>query len=221
MPTWNDNDDSITSTVRAIKYVDQTEKEGDICLLCSEAAGINTIECGDCQLWLHFECAGVTKPDDMANKKCICRLCKDNLLYNTSNTSEHNTASSDTQQSHDQPIVPDDDTENRIMNALQGQPTLNLNQNANIKQDDINLSEAHDTIQHCQHTIEDDESILGNGNVSQEPVILPKNNKTKKPAQRNPKPKDSMLKQNYIAQLKNEVDRLRSTVELLKKNSAM
>lgn len=107
--------------------------------------------------------------------------------------SEHNTVSSDTQQSLDQPIIPNDATENRIMNALQVQPTLNLNQNAKIKQDDTNLSEDHDTIQRCQHTIEDDESILGNGNVSQEPVMLPKNNKTKKPAQRNPKPKDSML----------------------------
>jgi hypothetical protein len=105
MPTWNDKDDSITSsTVPAIEYADQTEKEDDICPLCSKTAGINTIECGDCQLWLHFECGGVTKPADMTNKGFICRLCKDNLLYNTSNMSEHNTVLSDTQQSHDQPI---------------------------------------------------------------------------------------------------------------------
>jgi hypothetical protein len=32
MPTWNDKDDSITSsTVPAIEYADHTEKEDDIC----------------------------------------------------------------------------------------------------------------------------------------------------------------------------------------------
>ena len=55
----------------------------------------------------------------MTNKEFICRLCKDNMLYNISNMGEHTTDSSDMQQLDDQPIIPDDDTENRIMTALQ------------------------------------------------------------------------------------------------------
>ena len=51
--------------------------------------------------------------------------------------------------------------------------------------------------------------------------MWPKNNKTKTPAQRNSKPKDSVHEKTCIAQLENEVDPLKSTVELYKKNSTI
>ena len=45
--------------------------------------------------------------------------------------------------------------------------------------------------------------------------------KQKKTVQRNPKPKETVLEKSYIAQLENEVDRLRSTVELFIKTGTL
>ena len=54
------------------------------CPLCSKPADLNTIHCDKC---LEFECAGLTKSrvDNIPDiAPFTCRLCCDDLLYNTS-----------------------------------------------------------------------------------------------------------------------------------------
>ena len=57
------------------------------CPLCSKPADLNTIHCDKCLEWVHFECAGLTKSrvDNIPDiAPFTCRLCCDDLLYNTS-----------------------------------------------------------------------------------------------------------------------------------------
>ena len=57
------------------------------CPLCSKPADLNTIHCDKCLEWVHFDCAGLTKSrvDNIPDiAPFTCRLCCDDLLYNTS-----------------------------------------------------------------------------------------------------------------------------------------
>ncbi|VDH99667.1 Hypothetical predicted protein, partial [Mytilus galloprovincialis] len=52
-----------------------------ICPLCNQEAGENTIECGQCEEWIHFSCGNINNPSSMGDKVYVCPVCSDNLLY--------------------------------------------------------------------------------------------------------------------------------------------
>ena len=63
----------------------QTEVENiDICPVCQKQADDDTIECEECNDWLHFECVGLTKTQVQKidhSIPYICKQCIENQLY--------------------------------------------------------------------------------------------------------------------------------------------
>ena len=79
-----DNQRMITVGVNTSHYDTDTIYN---CPLCSKPADLNIIHCDKCLEWVHFDCAGLTKSrvDNIPDiAPFTCRLCCDDLLYNTS-----------------------------------------------------------------------------------------------------------------------------------------
>jgi len=55
-----------------------------VCPICNQSAGDDTIECSECRLWIHFECAKISNKNLPLYKKkdYICIICRDNMIYN-------------------------------------------------------------------------------------------------------------------------------------------
>ena len=71
-------------------YTESTNSKQDtpvFCPICNEVARMDTIECDECQHWLHFKCSDVLNPASMENKDFTCILCIENqytlLIINT------------------------------------------------------------------------------------------------------------------------------------------
>jgi hypothetical protein len=66
-------------------------------LFCSMAEHMllfdDTIECSECRLWMHFECAKISNKNLPLYKKkdYICIICRDNMIYNKENKPLSNT----------------------------------------------------------------------------------------------------------------------------------
>ena len=75
-----------TNQMEMITYKDmETEIESkDICPVCQKHAEGDTIECEECDDWLHFECVGLTKAQVHkidSDIPYICKQCIDDHLY--------------------------------------------------------------------------------------------------------------------------------------------
>ena len=53
------------------------------CPICNKISLDETIECSECSLWIHYECAGLSQSAVRALNSLdfICALCTDNMLY--------------------------------------------------------------------------------------------------------------------------------------------
>ena len=58
-----------------------------VCPICNQSARDDTIECSECRLWIHFECAKISNKNLPLYKKkdYICIICRDNMIYNKEN----------------------------------------------------------------------------------------------------------------------------------------
>lgn len=80
-----------TANCNSPEYTDCEQDTQVFCPICNEVAGMDTIECDECQQWLHFKCADVLNPAAMENKDFICILCIENLMYtNNQHMYHHN-----------------------------------------------------------------------------------------------------------------------------------
>lgn len=75
-----------TNQMEMITYNDmETEIESkDICPVCHKHAEGDSIECEECDDWLHFECVGLTKAQVHnidSDIPYICKQCIDDHLY--------------------------------------------------------------------------------------------------------------------------------------------
>ena len=69
--------------------ISDTEKVAtDFCPICNKISLTETIECSECSLWLHYECAGLLQStvDALTTLDYICPLCTDNMLYAVNST---------------------------------------------------------------------------------------------------------------------------------------
>ena len=104
------------------------------CPLCSKPADLNTIHCDKCLEWVHFECAGLTKSrvDNIPDiAPFTCRLCCDDLLYNTSamhmanNTEPDSSFAATANTNSELPMIYPPSTSSSIFSAVtHSQPTI-------------------------------------------------------------------------------------------------
>jgi hypothetical protein len=59
-----------------------------VCPICNKISLDETIECSECSLWIHYECAGLSQSSVRALNSLdfICALCTDNMLYTENNS---------------------------------------------------------------------------------------------------------------------------------------
>ena len=90
------NHNQHTSDLAITSRSDQSETvvsdDDDICPICNKISLTETIECSECNQWLHYNCAKVTPESVKTLKECdyICPLCTDNLLYKTDSNASIN-----------------------------------------------------------------------------------------------------------------------------------
>ncbi|CAC5420434.1 unnamed protein product [Mytilus coruscus] len=72
----------------AIEFRDDESKDSehdpvDICPICNKTSLLDTIECIECSLWIHYNCAGLSQSavDALNTLDFVCSLCTDNMLY--------------------------------------------------------------------------------------------------------------------------------------------
>ena len=104
------------------------------CPLCSKPADLNTIHCDKCLEWVHFDCAGFTKSrvDNIPDiAPFTCRLCCDDLLYNTSamhmanNTEPDSSLAATPNTNSELPMIYPPSTSSSIFSAVtHSQPTV-------------------------------------------------------------------------------------------------
>ena len=100
-------------------YTESTDSKQDtpvFCPICNEVAGMDTIECDECQHWLHFKCADVLSPASMENKDVTCTLCIENLMYTANN---QHMDSVNEELTHDKQTYNKDSSSNTFIEATQ------------------------------------------------------------------------------------------------------
>ena len=84
----NSNTMKIPGATANRNYTESTDSKQDtpvFCPICHEVAGMDTIECDECQHWLHFKCSDVLSPASIENKYFTCTLCIENIMYTANN----------------------------------------------------------------------------------------------------------------------------------------
>ncbi|VDI11794.1 Hypothetical predicted protein [Mytilus galloprovincialis] len=78
---------SNTFSLKTTEGLDGQNAKIDTCMkVYNRRQGENTIECGQCQEWVHFSCGNISNPLIMNDKEYICPVCSDNLLYASTQT---------------------------------------------------------------------------------------------------------------------------------------
>ncbi|CAC5395136.1 unnamed protein product [Mytilus coruscus] len=77
------NLDDLAISFRTEESIDLNEDTGDICPICNKISLLETVECSECFLWIHYECAGLSQSavSALSSLDFVCALCTDNMLY--------------------------------------------------------------------------------------------------------------------------------------------
>jgi hypothetical protein len=199
-----------------------------VCPICNKISLDETIECSECSLWIHYECAGLSQSAVRALNSLdfICALFTDNMLY-TENTTPSVKAP--------HALNVSTDTHLEVQNiAIQDgqQPCLDASHKLEISDDEEDFT----LLKQC-HNANDNKSmpssmrnnqiqpqVISNNQNIRSPVTLiveqqvPSDNvqkKPKRPVAKSAKPKiNSPEDKAYIIKLENEINKLKSTIEI-------
>ena len=198
-----------------------------ICPLCNQEAGENTIECGQCEEWIHFSCGNINNPSSMGDKVYVCPVCSDNLLYAprqspdkmSSHSNDINSENSKTYAINRKRSVSDSLTIN-TMNPDTLDDSKNMGPSPNkqncLTSDTLEVSKNMGPSPNNQNCLSSDKN---KDLMEQKQPEGPKSKYKKQPIRQNSKPnRDNSIEKAYIGQLESEIDRLQSTVELFKKS---
>ena len=207
-----------TANRNCTELTDSKQDTPIFCPICNEVAGMDTIECDECQQWLHFKCADVLNPASMENKDFTCTLCIENLMYTANNqhmdsvneelthvkqTYDENSYSNTQVEAIQNPYdgLYKSDKENEVEQTLNSIPsrTQNCNINASHSNNQLDRDPENNQISYLEPS-----------------VTKPKYKKPSVP--RIQKSKENSVDRVYIAQLESEVEKLKSTVELFQKS---
>jgi len=201
--------------------ISDTEKETtDFCPICNKISLTETIECSECSLWLHYECAGLLQStvDALTTLDYICPLCTDNMLYAVNTYANGNDKT--VQAFHDSTdIHPQngqlylDASHKSVINDDEDVTLLKQYHNANdtseqsyvqqiLTQPQTSKNEQHN----CPPFTPSVEQQAPSDNVQKKP---------KRTATKSAKPKiDNPEDRAYIIKLENEINKLKSTIEM-------
>ncbi|VDI79787.1 Hypothetical predicted protein [Mytilus galloprovincialis] len=181
-----------------------------VCPLCNQEAGENTIECGQCQEWVHFSCGNISNPLIMNDKEYICPVCSDNLLYASTQTTGISL--------NEQEQIID-------LSSESPQPCV-VNRKRSLLDMTLPSSTATDISDGISMGPSPNKQTCPSNNISKDACMqkMPEEagarSKQKKQQNRqNVKPnRENSLEKAYIGQLESEIGTLRSTLELYQKS---
>ncbi|CAG2228760.1 unnamed protein product [Mytilus edulis] len=205
----------------AIEFRDDECKDSnhdpiDICPICNTTSLLDTIECTECSLWIHYHCAGLSQSsvDALNALPFICSLCTDNMLYHVD--------SSACDRSQTQQMVPCSSLLVNDNNVEASPPIYELSDTEETIVKEIFIPHAtHDQIKSPKVNSTLNSSSKGNENRPQTPPTSeqPSTESLQRKAKRQP-PKVAKSKniniedKAYIIKLENEINKLKSTIEL-------
>ncbi|CAC5357505.1 unnamed protein product [Mytilus coruscus] len=79
----HNNLDDLAISFRTDESKESDEDTAYICPICNKISLLDTIECSECSLWMHNECAGLSQSavNALNSLDFICAMCTDNMLY--------------------------------------------------------------------------------------------------------------------------------------------
>lgn len=192
------------------------------CPICHEETIKDvTIECTKCLEWVHQSCTSIKDLGGIEDKDFICRICTDDLIYKSIPTNRSdNRVGNSVEKDEEEDTIPKQPftcslvppSPNRIASK-----SIHKNKMAAIESQ---IAVTHGTIQNDAPSTSANTANIDNNKhevlYSDGPAAKPK---VKRPAMKTTsKPqKDNYSEKAYIGQLENEIEHLKSTVELMQK----
>ncbi|CAC5404901.1 unnamed protein product [Mytilus coruscus] len=188
----------------------------DICPICNTTSLLDTIECTECSLWIHYHCAGLSQSavDALNTLAFVCSLCTDNMLYHADSSAYNR---SQTLQMVTCSSLSDDDN-----NPEASPPIYELSDTEETIVKEIFIPHAtHDQIKSPKVNSILNSSTKGNETRLQTPPTSEQTSteNLQKKAKRQPSKaaKSKIINTEdkaYIIKLENEINKLKSTIEL-------
>ncbi|CAC5396239.1 unnamed protein product [Mytilus coruscus] len=215
--TCRDNIADLAIELRGGESKDSEHDPVDICPICNTTSLLDTIECTECSLWIHYHCAGLSQSavDALNTLAFVCSLCTDNMLYHADSSAYNR---SQTLQMVTCSSLSDDDN-----NPEASPPIYELSDTEETIVKEISIPHAtHDQIKSPKVNSILNSSTKGNETRPQTPPTSEQTsteNLQKKAERQHSKAAKSKIinteeDKAYIFKLENEINKLKSTIEL-------
>lgn len=203
--------------------------------ICQKQADGKTVQCGTCGEWYHYDCLEIDHSAilTLGEDDYTCRLCSEDLMYNTTER-DTNTQVNQIDESCDGQLLSENQTDNEnekvdsdaAIDRLTGTLDITVSPNTgrktvytpeNIRNNEIDFIKYDSPKRHLISKDTDPNCITSIG-MSPPEITL---NKTVKPIKKSSKAqklkKDEVMDKTYILDLENQVNQLKSTLEVYRK----
>ena len=200
--TCNNENESETNIELSVDETESDSEVCEICPICQEPAYGKVVQCGECGDWHHFECINISDAaiDTLGSDDFICINCTDNLKYSTS--------------------------ENDNEKSIHDPEVENLHASCN----ESSVGNKYEDPQGaCDQQNQESYSVPPNMTVTSENKTsneLPIENNPKTKPKRTAKvtskvKKDDVIDKSYILDLENQINVLKSTLNLYEKSKGI
>jgi len=209
-----------------------------VCPICNQSAGDDTIECSECRLWIHFECAKISNRNLPLYKKkdYICIICRDNMIYNKEHkqsqdecheialaTTQNDENSLDDSLTYVKTRLPVATTSIHTSTPELTDKTKNMSTGQNLNGEKTipiaTTTSLHSSAQETPEPVTETPTTNNHENMASMDKMEDNTKKLKAKRTTKSKSKDETnIDKAYITQLELQVERLTSTVELLQQS---
>ena len=200
----SENKTNIDNTVMNSAETETDDDVCEICPICQEQAYGKVVQCGECVEWFHYECIDIndTAIDTLGSEDFICVHCTDNLKYSVSEKESDMSIHNENTELENIHVINIDESLN--------QDKSSVNQVAYEQQThELNTSKPPVTVAPCENKASNSQN--GENNTK----VKPKRS-TKTTSKVN---KDDIGVKSYILDLENQINVLKSTLNLYEKSN--
>ena len=203
---YNNEDEAKTNSDRSI-HVDETESDNEVCEtcpICQEQAYGKVIQCGECGEWHHYECLNISDAaiETLGSDDFICIYCTDNLKYSTSEKDNENSIHT---------IEPEAENPH-----ISGNESVVCDKHEDSQVDSNQQNKESYSVPLGPAALDEKKSSNG------QPSEISTKAKPKKTAKATMKvKKDDIADKSYILELENQINVLKSTLNLYEKSKGL